>query len=92
MGVLMILYFFTYATLIDHGLTGFLFFEIVTSILFLMALIFLNPLSFALVKLMYGRRQPYQSILQQLSPSSIVKPADQLLQDLQLNDQNSNSN
>ena len=82
MGVLMILYFFSYATLIDHGLTGFLFFEIISSILFILALIFLNPLSFFVVRLIYGNRKDYKAIMGKLSAENIVKPAEVLLQEI----------
>ena len=81
MGVLMILYFFSYATLIDNGLTGFLFFEIVTTVLFVLALIFLNPLSFFVVRLLYGSREPYKDVMQKLTAINIVQPAEKLVQE-----------
>lgn len=84
MGVLMIGYFFSYATLIDHGLTGFLFFEIISSILFVLAFIFLNPLSFFAVRLIYGNREPYASLLVKLSPDILVKEPEKILAELNL--------
>ena len=67
MGVLMILYFFSYATLIDKGMYGMLTFEIVTSILFILAIIYINRVSFLLLKMRYKNKLPYKDVLQYLS-------------------------
>ena len=67
MGVLMILYFFSYATLIDKGMYGMLTFEIVTSILFILAIIYINWVSFVLLKMRYKNKLPYKDVLQYLS-------------------------
>lgn len=83
MGVLMLLYFFSYAPLIDHGLTKLLMVEVVTSVIFILAFIFLNRWSFKAVKIIYRNRSPYKEVLQQLTAEKISKPADQLCQELQ---------
>lgn len=84
MGLLLIVYFFSYATLIDHGYSGFLVFEIITSILFVLAFIFLNSLSFHVVKWIYRKHSPHKEIIQQLTPETIVKPAESLCNAIQL--------
>ena len=56
MGVLMSVYFFSFATLIDHGMFGVLLVEIITSVAFVFAYIFMNPLSFRLTRLFLTRR------------------------------------
>ena len=63
MGVLMILYFFTYATLIDRGLMGMLYLELVTTVAFLFALIYLNPLGFRLLNWRYRRHPRFGPLL-----------------------------
>jgi hypothetical protein len=83
MGVLLLLYFFSFASLIDHGLTGFLLFEIVTSVLFVLAFIFLNSLSFYLLRF-FARHSPQREIMQQLTPEKIVQPAEQLTKTIEV--------
>ena len=84
MGLLLIVYFFSYATLIDHGYSGFLTFEIVTIVLFVLAFIFLNSLSFHVVKWIYRKRSPQREIIQQLTPETIVKPAESLSKEINI--------
>ncbi|WP_455211707.1 hypothetical protein [Kaarinaea lacus] len=84
MGILLLLYFFSYAPLIDYGYTTLLMIEIVTSILFVFAFIFLNSWSFQVVKIIYKNREPYRDIMQQLTSTNITKPAEQLCKEIQL--------
>ena len=76
MGLLMSVYFFTFATLLDRGMFAALLFEIITSIGFIIAFIFMNPLSFRLTRLIHGRR--YAQVLDQLAPGDISKTPEQL--------------
>ena len=78
MGVLMILYFFSYATLVDKGYTGFLMFEIVTTILFLLAMIYLNQFAFFFIKRLYKNKMPYSELLSHLDAKSINNEAVEL--------------
>ena len=84
MGLLLLVYFFSYAQLVDHGLVRMLIVEILTSILFVLAFIFLNTWSFHAVKFIYKSRSPYREIMQQLTPEKIAKSADQLCKELQI--------
>ena len=83
MGILLLLYFFSYAPLIDHGYIKLLMVEIVTTILFVLAFIFLNSWTFRVVKMIYKNRSPYREIVQQLTPEKIAKPAEQLSKEIQ---------
>ncbi len=85
MGTIMILYFFSFATLIDHGMMGAFYIEIITTILFVLALIYLNNVSFVLVKLLYKSRKLHSSLIQKMTPTSINKTAKQLSQEINLN-------
>jgi hypothetical protein len=78
MGLLMCIYFFTFATLIDRGLFGALLFEIITSIAFIFAFIFMNPLSYYFTRLIHGRR--HKALFLQLSAGDINKTAEQVYQ------------
>ncbi len=86
MGILLLLYFFSYASLIDYGYTKLLIVEIITSILFVLAFVFLNSLSFSVVKIIYKNRSPFREIMQQLTPVNITIPAEQLCKEIQLPD------
>jgi len=80
MGILMSVYFFSYATLIDHGMFGVLLVEIITSVAFVFAYIFMNRLSFKLTRLFLARR--YGELLARLSPRDIYKTPEQVLETL----------
>jgi len=80
MGILMSIYFFTFATLIDRGMFGALLLEVITSIAFIFAFIFMNRLSFGLTRLFYRRR--HAALLQQLSPADINKSPEQVCESI----------
>lgn len=63
MGVLMILYFFSFATLIDKGMSGLLWFEIITSIVFLIYFVFINRAAFAILKILCRKNSRKREIL-----------------------------
>lgn len=79
MGVTLSTYFFTFAMLIDRGITGMLVFEAVSSVLFIVAYIFLNRISFAVTRLRYQRSRPHDELIQQMKPGDINIPAEQLI-------------
>jgi len=78
MGMLMIIYFFTFAMLIDHGLVGALYFELLSTIAFVFAFIYLNRLGFWLLKKRFAKHRLYGQILKQLDIESIAKDARQI--------------
>ena len=82
MGVLMIVYFFSFAALIDQGHMGMLGVEIGTTILFIFTLIYLNPITFFLVKRWYKKSQVHSKIINKLSPQTIIKSADTLYEEI----------
>ena len=84
MGIIMILFFFSFATLIDQGMMGALYMEIGSTILFILALIFLNKISFFFVKFLYNSRKLHSSIIANLTPVNINRPAEKLAQELNL--------
>ena len=80
MGVLMIVYFFSFATLIDRGMYGLLTFEIVTTVLFVAAIIFINRFSFMILKWRYKNKSPYAGVLSHLTYLDMSNKPEQLSQ------------
>ena len=80
MGVLLIVYFFTFAMLIDKGYYTILLVELVTSILFLVAFFSLNRLAFYVTRLIYRRHQAYGALLDRLSPQDASLPPQRVLE------------
>ena len=78
MGVLMILYFFSYAMLIDRGMTGILMFEIVTSILFVLYFVYINQAAFVLLKFLHRRKPHLNDMLSLMNASDLAMTADAL--------------
>ena len=78
MGVLMILYFFSYAMLIDRGMTGILMFEIVTSILFVLYFIYINQTAFVILKFIHRNRSQLSAMLSLMNASDLTMKADAL--------------
>lgn len=75
MGMLMIVYFFTYATLIDKGMMGAFYLEVVTTAAFVLSLIYLNPLGFILLRWRYQRHRQYGPLLRLVNAQSMTKSA-----------------
>ena len=80
MGILMSIYFFTFAALIDRGMFGLLLVEIITTVAFAFAYIFMNTLSFKITRLFYGRN--YDHIFRQLKPGDINRTAEEIVSNL----------
>ena len=80
MGILMIFYFFSFATLIDRGMYGLLAFEIITTVLFFTAIIFINRFSFMILKMRYKNKSPYSDVLNNLNYTDMVSKADEISQ------------
>ncbi len=72
-GMILLVYFFTYAQFVDRGMTVFLTLEVITSILFVIALFNLKKISFYLVKLKLGKTSPYTDIFMKLTVADLEK-------------------
>jgi F0F1-type ATP synthase assembly protein I len=73
MGVMLSSYFFTFGMLIDRDATGALWFQIITSVLFIFGLIFLKRLAFFLTKLILGFKSDYREALTGMKVSDLDK-------------------
>lgn len=72
-GTLLVVYFFTYGALVDSPTSSMIWFEVVTSILMVLALIFLKRVSFFLTRLKLGRRADCAAVLAQLTIADLAR-------------------
>lgn len=80
MGVIMSLYFFSFATLIDRGMLAALLFEIVTTLGFIVVYFLLNRISFALTRARYQNKAPHAELLTRLSAQDVNTSPEALLE------------
>ncbi len=71
MGVALSSYFFTFGMLIDRDASGALWFQIITSVLFVFGLIFLKRLAFFLTKLVLGYNGEYRRALRGMTVADL---------------------
>ncbi|MDX8401664.1 MAG: hypothetical protein R8K47_03430 [Mariprofundaceae bacterium] len=64
-GILLSVYFFTYAMLIDKGLSGWLWFELVSALIFVLILFRLRQVSRLIVRLTLGRKSPFRELMRE---------------------------
>ena len=79
----MILYFFTFATLIDRGMFGVLAFEIITTVIFMLAIIKINSWPFTVLKWRYGSKHNYNEVLPYLQYADFAKSTGDIVAILQ---------
>ncbi len=65
------IYFFTYAMLVDKGLSGLLWTQGLSAIAMVLMLIYLKPVSFLLARIWLGRRADNRRALESVSLSDI---------------------
>lgn len=73
MGVVLSSYFFTFGMLIDRDATAALWFQIITSVLFIFGLIFLKRLAFFFTKLILGFKTEYREALAGMKAQDLDK-------------------
>ena len=78
MGVMMIIYFFTFATLIDRGMFGALAFEIITTVIFFLAIININRWPLTILRWRYRNRQPYNQLLIYMQSDDFEHPSEEI--------------
>lgn len=73
-GVILSSYFFTFGMLIDRDAGGLLWFQIITSVLFVLALFRLKRVAFFLTKLILGFKADYRRALQGMTLADLDTP------------------
>ncbi len=81
-GMLLIFYFFSFASLLDKAPAIFFLFELVTSIIFVVILILLNKFSFKVTRWHYRNKPAHTDLLNKLSPSDVDKSPEILVKDI----------
>lgn len=79
-GIILFGYFFSFAGLIDHLKSGIVAFQFITTILFILCLIFLKKVAFFCTKLKYSKNSSYRPILEKLVSADFDKKEQEFLQ------------
>jgi hypothetical protein len=72
-GIVLIAYFFSFAQFFDRGYMAVVYFQAVTSVLFVIALFMLKRIAFVAVRAIYGRRGAYRAFLSAIVASDLDK-------------------
>lgn len=72
-GVILLVYFFSFAQFFDRGYMGVVWFQAISSVVFVAALFFLKRIAFTVVRVIYGRREPYQVFVSAIVASDLDK-------------------
>jgi hypothetical protein len=78
-GIILIFYFFSYATLIDKVPGGMIWFEVVTSIIMVFALFKLNTLAYKWISFRFANKSDYKNIMEKLSSGDFDQTLEQFL-------------
>lgn len=81
-GILLVIYFFTFAQLIDRGYSGLVWFQGISALVMMLALFVLKRLAFGLVRLFHGRQAPYRGILARIGPFDLDQDVETLAERL----------
>ncbi len=71
-GMTLLVYFFTFAMFVDKASTALIWFEIITTILMALILVFLKKVGFFLTKLLLGRRSDCRAVLAALVAADLA--------------------
>jgi hypothetical protein len=71
-GTLLVVYFFTYGALVDSVTSSLIWFEVVTSVLMVLALVFLKRVCFFLTRLKLGRHPEYRTVLANIQVTDLA--------------------
>jgi len=81
-GMILMVYFFTYALLMDKAFTTWVWVELITTILLVFVLIFLSRISFFLTKLLLVRHSSCRPILKRMISTDLALKEPELLEKL----------
>ena len=71
-GMLLLIYFFTFAMFVDKASTGWVWFQIITTILMALMLVFLKKVGFFLTRQLLGRKPDCRSIFAVLRTADLA--------------------
>ncbi len=91
-GVILLLYFFSFATLIDKAPAILFEIQATTAIFFIIALVYVKRISFFLTKLLLAKRESYAALIELISIDDLEKKIDVLRVELESRSQTFNTN
>ncbi len=82
MGFVLAVYFFTFPQLIDHGATGLLWFQGITTIMAGFGFVYLKRIAYAITRVLLGRDPLRKAMMEQLTPTDLLEEDEELLKRL----------
>ena len=79
-GVILILFFFTFPNLVDHGFTKFYTVETILSVVIFFSFFLLNRISFAWIKMTRSRKPEFKDIIPKLKHNDVDSKLDQVFE------------
>ncbi len=79
MGMVLIIYFFTFAMLVDKGYKLILTIQVITSIIFFISFFYLNRIAFFVTRLLFQKKTPHGEIIRYLNADDMSKQPEELL-------------
>ena len=73
MGIALSSYFFTFGMLIDNGATFMLWFQVITSVLFIFGLVYIKPLALLLAKVLLASNSDCRQMLNGMKVADLEK-------------------
>jgi len=82
MGLILIVFFFTFAMLVDKAPPIFFVIETIITIIFIPLFFMLNKISFIFLKMRMGEKAEYKDIISQLNANDVDKKAEVILENI----------
>jgi len=83
MGLILFVFFFTFALLLDKAPPLFFIIETIITIIIIPLFFILNKISFAILKIRKGKKEEFEKIIAQLNANDVDKKAEEILQGLE---------
>jgi len=80
MGIILILFFFTFAMLVDKAPPLFFIVETIITIIIIPCFFMLNRISFAILKMKKGKKEEFKSLLDKMTRDDVDKKAETILE------------
>ena len=79
MGLILIIFFFTFAMLVDKFPPVFFVIESIITLIFIPSFFLLNKISFTILKIKKGKNEEYKPLMEKLKPSDVDKKPEAVL-------------
>jgi len=82
MGIILILFFFTFALLVDKAPPAFFIVETIITLIIIPSFFLLNRISFGILKLTKGKKAEFNDIIRKLSHNDVDKKPEKIIENL----------